>query len=276
MKKKGVYPYDYTDSFSKFNDTQLPNREAFYSLLTNENISEDDYQHAKDVWNTLNIKNMGEYHDLYLKSDILLLADDFENFRKTCLTYYRLDPLHYVTSPGLAWDAMLKMTKINLDLITDIDMQLFIETGMRGGISYIAHRHAEANNKYMKNYDLNKESSYIMYLDANNLYGWAMSQPLPYRNFKWVDPPESDGIIPKRKGIGHIYEVHLEYLEELHNLHNDYPCAAEKIKVTDEMLSDYCKEIKNKFKISSGNVNKLIPTLKVARNSFQHFPRRSV
>ena len=128
---------------------------------------------------------MGEYHDLYLKSDILLITDVFENFRKTCLTHYRLDPCHYVSSPGLAWDAMLQMTKINLDLITDTDMQLFIEKGIRGGISYIAHRYAEANNKYMENYNPKIESSYIMYLDANNLYDWAMSKPLPYSNFRW-------------------------------------------------------------------------------------------
>ena len=225
MKEKGVYPYDYMDNLSKFNDTQLPKKEDFYSLLTDENISDDDYSHARDVWNAFWIKNMGEYHDLYLKSDILLLADVFKNFRKTCLSNYGLDPPHYVTSPGLAWDSMLKMTKTNLDLITDIEMQLFIEKGMRGGISYLAHRHAEANNKYMKNYDLDRESSYIMYLDANNLYGWAMSKPLPYGNFKWAEPkfyPNSD------PGIGHVYEIDLEYPEELHNLHNDYPCAAEK------------------------------------------------
>ena len=258
MKRKGVYPYDYMDSFSKFNDTELPEREEFYSLLTDNNISEDAYSHAQNVWNTFNLQNMGEYHDLYLKTDILLLVDVFENFRKTCLTYYKLDPLHYITSPGLAWDAMLKMTGINLELITDVDMQLSIERGMRGGISCITHRHAEANNKYMKNYDPDKPSSYIMYLDANNLYGWAMPQPLPYRNFKWV---EADSVIPKRKGIGHIYEVDLEYPQELHDLHNDYPCAPEKIKVSDDMLSDYCIEIKNKFNISSGNVSKLIPNL---------------
>ena len=267
MKRKGVYPYDYMDSFSKFNDTELPKREEFYSLLTDNNISEDDYSHAQNVWNTFNLKNMGEYHDLYLKTDILLLTDVFENFRKTCLTYYKLDPLHYITSPGLAWDAMLKMTGINLELITDIDMQLFIEKGLRGGISYIAHRHAEANNKYMKNFDPVKLISYIMYLDANNLYGWAMSQPLPYRNFRWV---ESNNVIPKRKGVGHIYEVDLEYPEELHDLHNDYPCAPEKIKVTDDMLSDYCREIKDKFKIRSGNVYKLIPTLNDKKNYVLH------
>ena len=267
MKRKGVYPYDYMDSFSKFNDTELPHREKFYSLLTDENISEDAYSRPENVWNTFNLQNMGEYHDLYLKTDILLLTDVFENFRKTCLTYYKLDPLHYITSPGLAWDAMLKMTKINLELITDIDMQLFIEKGLRGGISYIAHRHAEANNKYTRNYDPDKPSSYIMYLDANNLYGWAMSQPLPYRNFKWV---MADSVIPKRKGIGHIYEVDLEYPKELHDLHNDYPCAPEKIKVSDDMLSDYCREIKNKFNISSGNVNKLIPTLNDKKNYVLH------
>ena len=267
MKRKGVYPYDYMDSFSKFNDTELPQREDFYSLLTDNNISEDDYSHAKNVWNTFNLQNMGEYHDLYLKTDILLLTDVFENFRKTCLTYYKLDPLHYITSPGLAWDAMLKMIGINLELITDIDMQLFIEKGLRGGISYIAHRHAEANNKYMKNFDPDKLISYIMYLDANNLYGWAMSQPLPSRNFRWV---ESNNVIPKRKGVGHIYEVDLEYPEELHDLHNDYPCAPEKIKVTDDMFSDYCREIKNKFKVSSGNVNKLIPTLNDKKNYVLH------
>ena len=150
-------------------------------------------------------------------------------------------------------------------------MQLFIEKGLRGGISYIAHRHAEANNKYMKNYDPSKVSSYISDLDANNLYGWAMSQPLPYRNFKWIKAcsPYIVGLT-KRKGIGHIYEVDLEYPEELHDLHNDYPCAAEKIKVTDDMLSDYCNEIKNKFKISSGNVRKLIPTLRDKKNYVLH------
>ena len=171
---------------------------------------------------------------------------------------YGLDPAHYLTSPGLAWDAMLKMTKISLELITDIDVQLFIEKGMRGGISYIAHRRAKANNKYMENFNEGEESSYIMYLDANNLYGWAMSKPLPYGNFKWAEPKYVE---EKKQGIGYTYEVDLEYPDELHNLHNDYPCAAEKIKVTDDMLSRYCLDIKKRFKIKSGNVQKLIPTL---------------
>ena len=149
MKKKGVYPYDYMDSFSKFNETNLPNKRDFYSLLLDEHISDDQYRHAQNVWNTFKTKNLSEYHDLYLESDVLLLADVFENFRKTCLKHYILDPCHYLTSPDLSWDAMLKVTKINLDLISDIDMQRFIEKGMHVGISYIAHRHAQGNNKYM-------------------------------------------------------------------------------------------------------------------------------
>ena len=116
MKQKGVYPYDYMDTFDKFNKTELPTKEEFYSILRNEHITDGDYQHAKNVWDNFKLKNMGEYHDLYLKSDILLLADVFENFRKTCLQNYKLDPCHYFTSPGLSWDAMLKMTNIKLEL----------------------------------------------------------------------------------------------------------------------------------------------------------------
>ena len=127
---------------------------------------------------------MGEYHDLYLKNDVFLLADVFESFRKTCLQYYiKLDPCHYFTSPGLSWSAMLKMTNIELELMTNVDMFQFIEKGMRGGVSYIANRYGKANNKYMEEYDEESPSKYVMYLDANNLHGWAMSQYLPTGNF---------------------------------------------------------------------------------------------
>ena len=186
MKKKGVYPYDYMDCWQKFSDTKLPEKDEFYSLLTDENISDEQYKHAQKVWNNFNMKAMGDYHDVYLKSDILLLADVFENFRKTCHQYYELDPCHYFTSPGLSWDAMLKMTGIKLDLMTDIDMFQFIEKGLRGGISYIANRYGKANNKYMSSYKPDEPNKYIMYLDANNLYGWAMSQYLPTGGFRWL------------------------------------------------------------------------------------------
>ena len=264
MAIKGVYPYDYMDSFNKFNE-KLPLKEEFYSILNDEHISDEDYQHAQNVWNTFSLNNMGQYHDLYLKSDILLLADVFENFRKTCLEYYKLDPCYYFTSPGLSWDAMLKMTDIKLELMTDIDMFQFIEKGLRGGISYIANRYGKANNKYMKEYDEKASSKYIMYQDANNLNGWAMSQYLPTGGFKWMTKKQIDKIdlakYKKDSEKGLIMEVDLEYPEGLHNLHNDYPLGPEKVKVADNMLSKYCKKIADKYNISTGLVYKLIPTL---------------
>ena len=138
------------------------------------------------VWNAFDMKNLGHYHDLYLKTDVLLLCDVFEKFVSICLDYYGLDPCNYFSAPGLSWDAMLKMMGIVLDHISDIDMHLFIEKGMVGGISYIANRYAKANNKYMKNYDPNLEDECIMYFDANNLYGWTMSQCLHYGGFRWI------------------------------------------------------------------------------------------
>ena len=264
MTRKGVYPYDYMDSFDKFNEP-LPTKEDFFSILNNEHITDEDYNHALKVWETFSLKNMGEYHDLYLSSDILLLADVFENFRKTCLEYYKLDPCHYFTSPGLAWDAMLKMTKIELELTTNVDMFLFIEKGLRGGISYIANRYSKANNKYMKEYNEKEPSKYIMYLDANNLHGWAMSQYLPTSGFRWFNKQEIENLnlseYNQDNEKGAILEVDLEYPKELHNLHNDYPLAPEKIKVTKDMLSDYSRKMAEKFKVSTGLVHKLIPTL---------------
>ncbi|KAL9964574.1 hypothetical protein ACROYT_G028231 [Oculina patagonica] len=248
MSRKGIYPYDYMDSFDKFNE-KLPKKEEFYSILNDEHISDDDYKHAKNVWKTFKIKNMGEYHDLYLKSDVLLLADVFESFRKTCLEYYKLDPCHYFTSPGLSWDAMLKMTDIKLELMTDVDMYQFIEKGMRGGISYIAHRYGKANNKYMKKYDEKAPSKYIMYLDANNLYGYAMSQYLPTGCFRWLTQKQIDETNlakykeDSKKGL--ILEVDLEYPKELHNHHNDYPLGAEKVKAED-VYKDFFND-KEKF-----------------------------
>ena len=276
MVRKGVYPYDYMDSFDKFNE-KLPLKEEFYSILNDEHISDEEYKHAQNVWNIFNLKTMGEYHDLYLQSDILLLADvfTFENFRKTCLQYYKLDPCHYFTSPGLSWDAMLKMTDIKLELMTDIDMFQFIEKGLRGGISYIANRYCKANNKYMKENDEKAPSKYIMYLDANNLYGWAMSQYLPTGGFRWMTEKQINKINlakyedDSKKGL--ILDVDLEYPEELHDLDNDYPLAAEKIKVEKEMLSKYCKDIADKYGISTGLVSKLIPTLSKKEKYVLHY-----
>ena len=273
MKAKGVYRYDYMDSFQKFSETQLPKRDDFYSLLTNEEISESEYVHAQKVWETFGIKNMGQYHDLYQRSDVLLLADIFENFREQYLHTYGLDPAHYVSLPSSSWDAMLKMTGVRLDLLSDVEMLNFIEKGIRGGISTITHRYAVANNKYMKNYDPEKESTYIPYLDANNLYGWGMIQKLPTGDFSWVKCPwliKLDSY-DENSAKGLILEVDLEYPKELHSLHNDYPLAPEKITVREEMLSDYCQKIQAREGIKIGQVEKLIPNLRDKEKYIVHY-----
>ena len=256
LTRKGVYPYDYVSSLDKLSETQLPPKEEFYSQLYDEDISDDDYQHAIKVWNTFKCKTIRDYHDLYLKSDVLLLADVFENFRKTCLKHYKLDPTHYYTSPGLAWDACLKETGQELQLLHDYDMLMMFEKGIRGGISHISKRYAEANNKYMKDYNPDEESSYIQYLDANNLYGWAMSQQLPTHGFKWMKDITEEKVMEILEKANHsmlnmgrkgyIFEVDLEYPPHLWETHNDYPLAPEKMIVNGvEKLICHFKPRKN-------------------------------
>ena len=154
LLRKGIYPYEYMDSWERFNEESLPDKESFYSELYKEDITDEEYEHAQKVWKVFKIKNVGEYHDLYVQSSTSLLSDVFENFRDKCIEIYELE----------------------LDLIID-------EEGTRGGMCHATYRYAKANNKHMKNYDINIESSFLEYDDANNLYGWAMSQKLPVGNF---------------------------------------------------------------------------------------------
>ena len=216
LLRKGVYPYEYMDNWERFNETSLPNKESFYSNLNMENIDDIDYRHGNNVLKRFKLKKLGEYHDLYVQRDTLLLADVFENFRNTCIKVYEFDPAHFLSLPGLAWQACLKNTNIKLELLTDYDVLLMVEEGKRGGICNSIHRHARGNNKYMKNYDENKESSYIQYLGTNNLYGWAMSQKLPVNGFKWInDVTEINAEFIKNydenSDKGYILEVDAKY-----------------------------------------------------------------
>ena len=204
-----------------------------------------------------------------------MLCDVFEKFINTCLNYYGLDPCHYFSSPGLSWDAMLKMTKIELKLISDTNMHLFVEKGMRGGISYTAKRHSKGNNKYIENYDNIKESIFIMYFDANNLYRWAMTQYLPYANFKWMTKKEINnfdfGLIGENRPNGYILDGDLEYAGDLHDFHNDYPLAPEKLNINSDMLLKYFFSIVNNYGINVGEVNELIPNLGNKKNYVIHY-----
>ena len=185
------------NSFERFNEEKLPAEKYFYSStkdgkigdngnISDGHISVKDYLTCEKIWDKFEMKNMGDYHDHYLKKDVLLSVDVFEKFIATCLKFYGLDPYHYFSSPRLSWDAMLKMTGIKLEKISAIHKYLFIEKGLRGGISYIAKRYAKANNKYINDYDPKKPSIFISYLDINNLYGWAISKYCPYEGFKWL------------------------------------------------------------------------------------------
>ena len=203
---------------------------------------------------------------------MLLLADVFEKIISTSLKYHSLDPCHYFSSPGLSWEAMLKMTKIELEKLSDADIHLFIEKGMRGGISYVNKRYSKANNTYCPDYDKTKSKKHIAYIDMNNLYGGAMSEYLPYGGFKWVKI--NDEIINRilnksdKSLYGYFLEVDLEYPENLHDAHKDYPMAPDKKK---EFLSPFCLEIKNKYDIKSGDINKLVPNLMSKKNYVVHY-----
>ena len=221
MLKKGIYPYEYMDSQDKLTETQLPPKDKFYSSLSDSGISEQDYEHAKNVCKEFNAKPSPT------------IQDSTSNFIDVSLQKYKLDPSHYITAPSLAFDAMLKMTQVELELLTDPDMYLFFERGVRGGVSMITKRYAKANNKYMgKDYDPCKPSVYLPYLDANNLYGYAMSQPLPVSGFQWLTKDEILEMTNDHSKIKSCtLEVDLEYPSHLHDLRNDYPLAPESIVV---------------------------------------------
>ena len=171
LLRKGVYPYEYMDSWGRFDETSLPDKGAFYSSLNMEDITDVDYRHAKRVLKYFNNKNLGDYCDLYVQSDILLLADVFENFRNKLIEIYELDPAHFLSPPALAWKPCFKKREVKLELLTNVNILLMVEKGIRGGICHAIHRYAKANNKYMKYYDKSKELLYIQYLDASNLCG---------------------------------------------------------------------------------------------------------
>ena len=178
------------------------------------------------------MKSMKDYHNLYNETDVLLLADVFENFRDICIENYKLDPARYYTAPGLSWDACLKLTGVKLELLTDVDMLLMVEKGIRGGVSMVSKRFSKANNKYMgTKFKSSEPSKYIQYLDANNLYGVAMSMNLPTHNFKWMN----DNELLTWEKFPCILEVDLEYPIELHDAHNDYPLAPERIMFKNDM-----------------------------------------
>jgi hypothetical protein len=264
LKQKGFYPYEYVDSIEKLKDKKLPDIKEFYSTLTQDTITEKEYKHAQNVWRTYKCKNLLDYHNLYLKTDVLILADAFEKFRKFFLENHQIDPCYCYSAPGLTWQCGLKYTGVELELLTDVDMLQMFEKGIRGGFSgVLGPRHVKAFNQYTPNYhdngnrildeyemkecleilknggNLNEfiEEKYLLYLDANNLYGFAMSQKLPTRDFKWESNPDYYLNIPNGRGC--LVECDLEYPNDCKSKTRNYPLAPEKMKINKKELSNY-------------------------------------
>lgn len=232
LRRKGIYPYEYMNKWKRYDENKLPPRECFYSSLTDEVISESDYAHAQCVWQSFHLSNLGQYTDLYLKSDVMLLTDIFESFRKTCKNNYRLDPAFYITAPSLSFDAMLLKTEVKLELIDDLEIIRMIQKGIRGGVCLCSTRYASANNKYLSNYNPSDPDNYLLYIDCNNLYGFAMCSYLPHSDFELIENPMfqvSDILcLQDNSDVGYIFDVDLEYPESLHDHHNDLPFCPQK------------------------------------------------
>ena len=244
LTDKGVYPYDYFDDFAKFREMKLPPKEAFYSKLSENHIDDEEYERAIKIWEHFGIRNLGQYHDLYLRTDVLLLTDIFENFRDLCMEYYGLDPAHYFTLPNFAWDAMLFKTEVVINPIQDQEMYELVERGLRGGMCQVSSKQAIANNKYMgEDYDETKPSNYITNLDANALYGYAMIQKLPIGKLTWGKKVPNVMEWDENDNFAYILEVDLEYPKELHDEHSDYPLAPENMNVLEAYLSDHQREL---------------------------------
>ena len=237
LLRKGVYPYKYMESFERFFETSLPDKDAFYSNLNVESITDIDYRHAKNVFNKFNINDLNDYHDLYVQSDtLLLLGDVFTNFRKVCFDIYQLDQAHFLSAPRLPWQACSKKSNVELELISDVDMLLMIEKGIHGGIPQPVCCYFQSNDKYMDNkYDKTKKSTYLQYYDANSLYVWAMTQKLPVDCFEWEKPSKvtSDFIknYDEKASTGYVFDVDIDYPKNLHDLHSDLPFLPQRIKI---------------------------------------------
>ena len=260
LLRKGVYPHEDMDNWGKFDETTLPPKEAFYSKLNLEGIRDADYEHAQKVWEVFGIKYCSEYHDSYAKSYTLLLADVFDDFKNICLEIYELDPTYFVSAPGLAWQACLKKAGAELELLTDYDMLLMVEKGIRSRICLAKHRYAKANNKYMNNYDKKIDSSYVEHLDANNLYGWAMSQKLPVDGFEWVkilSKFNEDFIknYDENSDKGYFLEIDVEYPKTLFSSHKDLPFLQGKKKKKLEKLICSIEDKKNVVLIRALNTS---------------------
>lgn len=271
LLKKGHFPYEYLTDLAVLDQTQLPEKEAFYSCLSNSNISDQDYQRAQTTFSKFNCRTLRDYCELYCSVDTLLLAEIIFQYRDVIFQDAQLDILHYLSTPQIALDFMLKLTGVKIELLTDLDKILFVERNIRGGLSFISQRLVEVER--------DEKMKEILFVDANNLYGQSMSGFLPFNNFKWMEDSQFRDTDIDWKTIntqgedGFILEVDLAYPEHLHEEHNSFPLAPQKLKVNLEMLSPYARACHFALKpeIMKYNAEKLTSTFLPRRNYVCHF-----
>ena len=276
MFQKGVFPYSYFQSLECLKETTLPSKDDFYTDLTGEGISDEEYLFAQKVWATFNCKTLRDYMEVYLLTDVLLLADVFENFRMKTLENYGLDPVHYFSTPHMTMDAFLKHSDVTLDLITDINHYKFLRKGIRGGLSMVSKRYSKSNIPEIEGYDPLLPIKHIRYFDANNLYGKCMMWPLPYSDFEWMSAEEltEDFILnlDKEGDIGCIIQCDFDYPHELHDDHLDFPLVPVHEKIKYNELSPYAKNICDRYNLKSSlGIPKLITSLRPKKKYILHF-----
>ncbi|CAB4484717.1 unnamed protein product [Rhizophagus irregularis] len=274
--RKGIFPYDWINAWEKFDRTSLPSRKNFYSLLSQQNISKEDYEHAQKVWQIFKMKNFREYHDLYLETDVLLLADVFMNYTIMCLKNDGLDLFHYISAPRMFNDSLYKNSGTELKLMTNMDEYLTVENGIREGMIMTSHRYAKANNPQCSDYEFSKLNSWIMYKDMNALYSGAMTQYMLTEILDKVSPekvPDIQSIAPDAD-IDYTLEVDLEVPVHLHNYFADYPLAPEKQIVLEDWFSLYNKKLVQDKNVGNGKYvseEKLVQTLFTKKNYAVHY-----
>jgi len=276
LRRKQVFCYDWFTGPEKLDAISLPPKDQFYSMLYEQDITDNDYAHAQNVWQHFGMQSFQEYHDLYLKTDVLILADVFEKFRNTSYANYSLDPAHFITLAQFSFDAMLFYTKAVIELIQDESMYMFFESAIRGGVCFIAQRHSQANNKDIEDYDPLSPSVYISLLDANNLYGYAMQKYLPQCNFEWVTDTiflTSEFILnhPDDANIGYVLEVDLDYPASLHDKHSCYPMVAHQQKIEESMLSPHAEHLRELLNVQNLGPKKLLTTLYDKKKYIVHY-----
>ena len=219
------------------------------------------YQKAVEMYQLFKCDNFGDYHDAYLETDVLLLADVFKLFRSVCIKVYRLDPAYFYSAPNLSWDAMLMTTDVELGLLSDVDMLLFCEKAIRGGLNGVgALPHFRANNKALSDYNKDEKSVYGAFLDVTSLYGGIMMKKLPKDGYQWAEFANIESLVETYKSnntVGYFVEVDLNYPTSIHDNHSDFPLAPEKLIIRDDWLSPYSKKIAQ----NRTSVQKLVETL---------------